>query len=35
MSKPTDPAYHWNGAELDLDAYLADSLADGTTGDRA
>ncbi|MEV6139722.1 arylamine N-acetyltransferase [Nocardia sp. NPDC051990] len=21
--KPNDPAYHWNGAELDLDAYLA------------
>jgi N-hydroxyarylamine O-acetyltransferase len=23
MTKPNDPAYHWNGEELDLDAYLA------------
>lgn len=30
--KPNDPAYHWNGAELDLDAYLARI---GYTGDRA
>ncbi|MFI9510911.1 arylamine N-acetyltransferase [Nocardia sp. NPDC052566] len=22
MSKPTDPAYHWDGQSLDLDAYL-------------
>ncbi|MEV6339889.1 arylamine N-acetyltransferase [Nocardia vinacea] len=29
--KPNDPAYHWNGAELDLDAYLARI---GYTGDR-
>ncbi|PXX62424.1 N-hydroxyarylamine O-acetyltransferase [Nocardia tenerifensis] len=29
MSKPTDPAYHWNGAELDLDAYLARIGFDG------
>ncbi|WP_433622436.1 arylamine N-acetyltransferase family protein [Nocardia sp. CA-120079] len=29
--KPNDPAYHWSGAELDLDAYLARI---GYTGDR-
>ncbi|WP_433598551.1 arylamine N-acetyltransferase family protein [Nocardia sp. CA-135953] len=29
--KPNDPAYHWSGAELDLDAYLARV---GYTGDR-
>ncbi|MGK8504986.1 arylamine N-acetyltransferase family protein [Nocardia asiatica] len=29
MSKPADPAYHWNGAELDLDAYLARIGFDG------
>ncbi|WP_327096943.1 arylamine N-acetyltransferase [Nocardia vinacea] len=29
--KPNDPAYHWNGAELHLDAYLARI---GYTGDR-
>jgi N-hydroxyarylamine O-acetyltransferase len=29
--KPNDPAYHWNGAELDLDAYLARI---GYSGDR-
>jgi N-hydroxyarylamine O-acetyltransferase len=29
MSKPTDPAYHWNGADLDLDAYLARIGFDG------
>ncbi|WP_062988572.1 arylamine N-acetyltransferase family protein [Nocardia anaemiae] len=29
--KPNDPAYHWNGAELDLDAYLARI---GYTGER-
>ncbi|MEV2221954.1 arylamine N-acetyltransferase [Nocardia vinacea] len=29
--KPNDPAYHWNGAESDLDAYLARI---GYTGDR-
>lgn len=27
--KPDDPAYHWNGAELDLDAYLARIGYDG------
>ncbi len=30
--KPNDPAYHWNGEELDLDAYLARI---GYIGDRA
>ncbi|WP_406238000.1 arylamine N-acetyltransferase [Nocardia sp. NBC_01009] len=29
MSKPDDPAYHWNGDELDLDAYLARIGFDG------
>ncbi|MEV0343807.1 arylamine N-acetyltransferase [Nocardia sp. NPDC050713] len=29
MSKPADAAYHWNGAELDLDAYLARIGFDG------
>ncbi|MEV0295551.1 arylamine N-acetyltransferase [Nocardia sp. NPDC050710] len=29
MNKPTDPAYHWNGADLDLDAYLARIGFDG------
>ncbi|MBF6299895.1 arylamine N-acetyltransferase [Nocardia amamiensis] len=29
MTKPTDPAYHWNGADLDLDAYLARIGFDG------
>ncbi|MFD0362385.1 arylamine N-acetyltransferase [Nocardia sp. GCM10030253] len=29
MSKPNDPAYHWNGEELDLDAYLARIGFDG------
>ncbi|WP_433714799.1 arylamine N-acetyltransferase family protein [Nocardia sp. CA-084685] len=29
--QPNDPAYYWNGAELDLDAYLARI---GYTGDR-
>ncbi|MFE3444915.1 arylamine N-acetyltransferase [Nocardia sp. NPDC059180] len=29
MSKPADPAYHWNGAELDLDAYLSRIGYDG------
>ncbi|MEV0033596.1 arylamine N-acetyltransferase [Nocardia sp. NPDC050793] len=29
MSKPADPAYHWNGADLDLDAYLARIGFDG------
>lgn len=29
MGKPTDPAYHWNGAELDLDGYLARIGFDG------
>lgn len=29
MSKPADPAYHWNGAEIDLDAYLARIGYDG------
>ncbi|WP_280486306.1 arylamine N-acetyltransferase family protein [Nocardia farcinica] len=32
MSKPDDPAYHWNSAELDLDAYLARI---GFAGERA
>ncbi|MFG1797296.1 arylamine N-acetyltransferase [Nocardia sp. NPDC049149] len=32
MGKPTDPAYHWNGAEVDLDAYLTRI---GFDGDRA
>lgn len=32
MTKPADPAYHWNGAELDLDAYLTRI---GFTGERA
>ncbi|TQM26084.1 arylamine N-acetyltransferase family protein [Nocardia bhagyanarayanae] len=32
MSKPADAAYHWNGAELDLDAYL-DRI--GFAGERA
>ncbi|MEU8901677.1 arylamine N-acetyltransferase [Nocardia sp. NPDC048505] len=32
MPKPTDPSYHWAGAELDLDAYLARI---GFDGDRA
>ncbi|MBB5917872.1 N-hydroxyarylamine O-acetyltransferase [Nocardia transvalensis] len=31
MSKPADPAYHWNGDELDLDAYFARI---GFTGER-
>lgn len=29
MNKPTDPTYHWNGAELDLDEYLATIGYDG------
>ncbi|WP_228000816.1 arylamine N-acetyltransferase family protein [Nocardia australiensis] len=29
MTKPHDPAYHWDGAELDLDAYLARISYDG------
>ncbi|MFF0533376.1 arylamine N-acetyltransferase [Nocardia amikacinitolerans] len=29
MSKPADAAYHWNGAELDLDAYLSRIGFDG------
>ncbi|WP_067809495.1 arylamine N-acetyltransferase family protein [Nocardia beijingensis] len=29
MNKPADPAYHWNGADLDLDAYLARIGFDG------
>ncbi|BDU01335.1 arylamine N-acetyltransferase family protein [Nocardia sputorum] len=29
MSKPEDPAYHWDGPELDLDAYLARIGFDG------
>ncbi|MEU7767147.1 arylamine N-acetyltransferase [Nocardia sp. NPDC049190] len=29
MSKPTDPAYHWNGTDLDLDDYLARIGFDG------
>ncbi|WP_378739538.1 arylamine N-acetyltransferase [Nocardia brasiliensis] len=29
MSKPTDPAYHWNSADLDLDGYLARIGFDG------
>lgn len=29
MNKPTDPSYHWNGADLDLDAYLARLGFDG------
>ncbi|WP_405162366.1 arylamine N-acetyltransferase [Nocardia sp. NBC_01499] len=29
MSKPTDPPYRWNGAELDLDGYLARIGFDG------
>ncbi|WP_433579074.1 arylamine N-acetyltransferase family protein [Nocardia brasiliensis] len=29
MTKPTDPAYHWNNAELDLDGYLARIGFDG------
>ncbi|WP_107655226.1 arylamine N-acetyltransferase family protein [Nocardia suismassiliense] len=29
MSEPTDPAYHWNGADLDLDGYLARIGFDG------
>ncbi|MGQ4599884.1 arylamine N-acetyltransferase [Nocardia sp. R6R-6] len=32
MTEPTDPAYHWNGAELDLDAYLARIGFDGERG---
>lgn len=29
MSKPNDPAYQWDGADLDLDAYLAHIGFDG------
>ncbi|MFR9753084.1 arylamine N-acetyltransferase family protein [Nocardia sp. 004] len=29
MSKPTDPAYHWGSADLDLDAYLTRIGFDG------
>ncbi|WP_194820443.1 arylamine N-acetyltransferase [Nocardia sp. XZ_19_385] len=29
MTKPTDPSYHWSGAELDLDAYLTRIGFDG------
>ncbi|WP_024803842.1 arylamine N-acetyltransferase [Nocardia sp. BMG51109] len=29
MTKPADPAYHWNGDALDLDAYLARIGFDG------
>ncbi|MEV0252618.1 arylamine N-acetyltransferase [Nocardia sp. NPDC050712] len=29
MSKPTDPSYHWDGANLDLDAYFARIGFDG------
>ncbi|MFQ6393991.1 arylamine N-acetyltransferase family protein [Nocardia sp. KC 131] len=29
MSKPDDPAYHWSGEELDLDAYLTRIGFDG------
>ncbi|MGO4614610.1 arylamine N-acetyltransferase [Nocardia sp. 2YAB30] len=29
MNEPTDPAYHWNGADLDLDAYLGRIGFDG------
>ncbi|MEV6280967.1 arylamine N-acetyltransferase [Nocardia sp. NPDC051832] len=29
MTEPTDPSYHWNGAELDLDAYLTRIGFDG------
>ncbi|WP_406273467.1 arylamine N-acetyltransferase [Nocardia sp. NBC_00881] len=32
MSQPTDPAYHWNGADLDLDAYLGRIGFDGERG---
>ncbi|MFI6165876.1 arylamine N-acetyltransferase [Nocardia sp. NPDC051052] len=29
MGKPTDPAYHWDGADLDLDGYLTRIGFDG------
>lgn len=29
MSKPADPAYHWNGDDLDLEAYLSRIGFDG------